>query len=81
MCFENSTSFTQTVHPNNFEIKCFLLNACLFSRLFQTDNVENKVWDNGTKSEMARVKQQAFIFRVAGVHSSFERREILPFNI
>ena len=33
-----------------------------------------KGWDNGTKCEMASVKKQAFIFKIAGVHSSFERR-------
>ena len=64
--------------PNLSEppLKCFLLNACLLcSRIVQTGKVHaNKGWDNRTKCEMARVKQQAFIFRIAGVHSSFERR-------
>ena len=40
--FWKYTSFKQTVHPNNFEIKGFLLNICLFSGLFQTGKVQTK---------------------------------------
>ena len=63
--------------PQQFEIKCFPLNAGLLSRLFQT----GKVQSNRTKCEMARIKQQAFIFRIARVHSSLERRVNVNFNI
>ena len=34
----------------------------------------NKGRDNKAKCEMAKVKQQAFSFRIARVHSSLERR-------
>ena len=73
MHFENNTSFKQTVHPNNSEIKCFPLNACLSSGLFQTGNVQTKV---GTMEQNVRWQESnnKHFFRIAGVHSSFERR-------
>ena len=39
-------------------------------KTFSNRQGTNKGWDNGTKYEMARVKLQAFIFRIARVHSS-----------
>ena len=45
-----------------------------FSENFLSRQGRNKGSDKETEYEMAMVKQQAFIFRIAGVHSSLERR-------
>ena len=37
-----NTSFKQTVHPSNFENRCFPPNACLLSRLLQTGEAQTK---------------------------------------
>ena len=51
---------------------------CLPSQwAFSNRQGTNKGGDNGTKYEMARVKQQVFIFRITRVHSSLERRVII----
>ena len=45
-----------------------------FSENFLSRQGTNKGSDKETEYEMTMVKQQAFIFRIAGVHSSLERR-------
>ena len=41
-CIIDYTSFKQTVHPNDFENKSFMLNTCLLSGRFQTDKKQTK---------------------------------------
>ena len=44
------------MHPNNFEIKCFLLNACLLNGRFQTGKVQTKV---GTMEQNVRWQESS----------------------
>ena len=60
------------MHPSAFENKCFLLNACLLSRLFQTRKVQTKA-ETIERNMMESAKQQAFSLRITGVHSFLER--------
>ena len=64
--------YKRIVHPSDFKTER-LPSQQTFSNRQGTD----KGWDNRTKCEMARVKQQAFISRIAGLHSSLERSVIL----
>ena len=58
------------MHSSNFGNKRFSLNACLSGDFFKQARYKQR------KYEMERVKQQEFIFKIAGIHSSLERRVI-----
>ena len=61
------------MHPSDFENKCFLLNICLLSGLFQTGRVQTKAETVEQNMRYQESKQQEFILRIARVHSWLER--------
>ena len=67
----------RTVHPTDFGNKRFSRNACLLSRLFQTDKVRTKAETIKRNMRWRGLSIKSLFSELpGGVHSSFERSVI-----